>query len=80
MAAARRRNISIGSAARFQAIWANPTASIGPSYPYAHTSSLFDVVSGSNGTCLLQPSYFCNATTGYDGPTGLGTPNTAGAF
>jgi subtilase family serine protease len=53
---------------------------IGPSYPYSHTGSLFDVVSGSNGTCLLKPSYFCNATPGYDGPTGLGTPNGTGAF
>jgi hypothetical protein len=30
-----------------------------------------DAVSGSNGTCSI--SYICNATTGYDGPTGLGT-------
>jgi hypothetical protein len=43
---------------------------------------LFDVVSGSNSNanCLLQPSYYCNATAGYDGPTGLGTPNGTGAF
>jgi len=53
---------------------------IGPSYPYSHTSSLYDVTSGTNGPCLLQPAYYCNGVTGYDGPTGLGTPNTAGAF
>ncbi|HEX8109817.1 MAG TPA: hypothetical protein VF516_18930 [Kofleriaceae bacterium] len=46
--------------------------------PYAHTSSLFDVTSGSNGSC--SSSYLCTARTGYDGPTGLGTPNGAAAF
>ena len=29
------------------------------SYPYCHASSLFDVTSGSNGTC--SPSYLCTA-------------------
>ncbi|GHO48849.1 S53 family peptidase [Ktedonospora formicarum] len=45
---------------------------------YTHTSSLYDVTSGSNGSC--SGSYLCTATTGYDGPTGLGTPNGVGAF
>jgi subtilase family serine protease len=48
------------------------------SYPYSHTSSLFDVTSGSNGSC--GGSYLCTAGAGYDGPTGLGTPNGTGAF
>jgi subtilase family serine protease len=48
------------------------------SFPYAHTASLFDVTSGSNGTC--SPAYLCTAGVGYDGPTGLGTPNGTGAF
>jgi subtilase family serine protease len=48
------------------------------SFPYSHTSNLFDVTSGSNGSC--SPSYLCTAGTGYDGPTGLGTPNGTGAF
>ena len=48
------------------------------SYPYSHTSSLFDVTSGSNGTC--SPSYLCTSGPGYDGPTGLGTPNGTGGF
>lgn len=48
------------------------------SYPYSHTSSLFDVTSGSNGSC--GGSYLCTATTGYDGPTGLGTPDGSGGF
>jgi subtilase family serine protease len=48
------------------------------SNPYAHTSSLFDVTSGSNGSC--SPAYLCTARTGHDGPTGLGTPNGTAAF
>jgi subtilase family serine protease len=48
------------------------------SFPYAHTVSLFDVTSRSNGAC--SPSYLCTGSPGYDGPTGLGTPNGAGAF
>ena len=46
--------------------------------PYAHPGSLFDVTSGSNGTC--PTTQWCNARTGWDGPTGLGTPNGTGAF
>jgi subtilase family serine protease len=45
---------------------------------YANSSSLYDVSGGSNGSC--GGSYLCTAVTGYDGPTGLGTPNGAGAF
>jgi subtilase family serine protease len=48
------------------------------SYPYSHTSSLWDVTSGSNGSC--GGSYLCTAKSGYDGPTGLGTPNGTGGF
>ena len=48
------------------------------SYPYSHAGSLFDVVTGSNGTC--SPSYLCTGVAGYDGPTGLGTPNGTGGF
>jgi subtilase family serine protease len=48
------------------------------SYPYSHTSGLFDVVGGSNGTC--SPAYLCTGVAGYDGPTGLGTPNGASGF
>ncbi|MGW5351000.1 carboxypeptidase regulatory-like domain-containing protein [Streptomyces sp. NPDC004031] len=44
------------------------------SYPYEHTASLHDVTSGSNGTCT--PAYLCTAGPGYDGPTGLGTPDS----
>jgi subtilase family serine protease len=48
------------------------------SLAYSHTSSLFDVTSGSNGSC--GGTYLCTAKAGYDGPTGLGTPNGTGAF
>ncbi|ASW54208.1 putative Ig domain-containing protein [Plantactinospora sp. KBS50] len=47
------------------------------SYPYAHQGNLFDVTSGSNGSCGAK---FCAAGTGWDGPTGLGTPNGSAAF
>ncbi|XUL89790.1 S53 family peptidase [Streptomyces galilaeus] len=47
-------------------------------YDYAGTSSLNDVTSGNNGTCTT--SYFCTAATGYDGPTGWGTPEGISAF
>ncbi len=46
--------------------------------PYQHVSSLFDVTSGSNGSC--GGTYLCTAVVGYDGPTGLGTPNGDNAF
>ncbi|HEU5346055.1 MAG TPA: S53 family peptidase [Ktedonobacterales bacterium] len=48
------------------------------SYPYSHTSSLNDVTSGSNGNC--GGTDLCTAGTGWDGPTGLGTPNGTGGF
>ncbi|KUL38576.1 peptidase S8 [Streptomyces sp. NRRL F-4489] len=48
------------------------------SYPYAHASALNDVTGGANGSC--SPSYLCTAGSGYDGPTGLGTPNGTAAF
>ncbi|MGI5457890.1 putative Ig domain-containing protein [Streptomyces sp. CA-249302] len=47
-------------------------------YPYSHTGNLYDVTSGNNGSC--STSYFCTAATGYDGPTGWGTPNGTTAF
>jgi subtilase family serine protease len=47
--------------------------------PYAQftSSNSHDVTTGSNGNC---GTIMCNATTGYDGPTGLGTPNGTDAF
>lgn len=54
------------------------TAGYPNTLPYSHTSSLFDVTSGSNGTC--PTTQWCNARTGWDGPSGLGTPNGVSAF
>jgi subtilase family serine protease len=50
-------------------------AGISASYLYAHPSFLYDVTAGQTAsTCT---SYLCRSGTGYDGPTGLGTPNGA---
>lgn len=47
-------------------------------YPYLNPSGgLNDVVSGSNGSCGIP---ICAAGSGWDGPTGLGTPNGTSAF
>jgi subtilase family serine protease len=46
-----------------------------PQYPYTNPGQFNDVVGGSNGTC--SPSYLCTGVAGYDGPTGLGTPNAS---
>jgi subtilase family serine protease len=54
----------------------------------APAGSLFDVTSGSNGNCTKRKprggsttgSYLCTAGPGYDGPTGLGTPNGTTGF
>jgi len=45
----------------------------------ASTPSLVnDVVGGSNGYC--RDSYICTGVTGYDGPTGLGSPAGTALF
>jgi Ricin-type beta-trefoil lectin domain/Putative Ig domain len=49
-------------------------------YPYQASSGLTDVVGGSNGSCESARQYLCNAVSGYDGPTGLGTPSGTAAF
>jgi hypothetical protein len=54
---------------------------LGNSLPYANLNygvNLHDVTSGSNGSC--SGSYLCTAMTGFDGPTGLGTPKGTTAF
>ena len=60
------------------ALAANGAGITTPAYAYAHAGALFDVASGSNGNC--GGSYLCTAVPGYDGPTGLGTPNGTGGF
>jgi subtilase family serine protease len=54
------------------------TAGVPASLAYTKAKSLFDVTSGSNGSC--GGTYLCTGGRGYDGPTGNGTPNGAGAF
>jgi subtilase family serine protease len=49
-------------------------ASHDASFVYSHKAALFDITSGSNGRCR---SALCKAAAGWDGPTGLGTPNGA---
>ena len=48
------------------------------SFLYQHTSELHDVQSGSNGHC--QIAIWCTAGSGFDGPTGLGSPAGTDAF
>lgn len=56
-----------------------PAGSYPAAYPYAAGGSgLNDVVDGTNGSCT--PAKLCGAGTGWDGPTGLGTPNGVQAF
>jgi subtilase family serine protease len=47
------------------------------SFVYSHASGLHDITTGSNGSCGAP---LCKAGTGWDGPTGLGTPNGISAF
>ena len=50
-----------------------------PQWAYQHTNAFNDVTAGSNNVGGSPCSdYLCNAGPGYDGPTGLGTPNGAG--
>ncbi len=43
-------------------------------------ASVFDVRSGSNGRCRKTIAAVCTAGTGWDGPTGVGTPNGGGGL
>lgn len=43
-------------------------------WAYSHTADFNDVTSGKNGSCTTA---LCKSGTGWDGPTGLGTPNGA---
>ena len=60
------------------ALAGNAGSTVDGSYPYSHGSALHDVTSGSNGSC--GSSYLCTGKTGYDGPTGKGTPRGVGGF
>jgi hypothetical protein len=43
-----------------------------PSFAYKNAGYYFDITSGKNGTC---GNILCNAGAGWDGPTGMGSPN-----
>ncbi len=77
-------SVSAPIIASVYAISGNAATVVYGSYPYAHTGSLYDIISGTNSndpTCGGTSPYYCTAQAGYDGPTGLGTPNGAtGAF
>ena len=65
------------------ALAGTPAAGTYPaSYLYGHPANLYDAVGGNNDvtehSCTV--TYLCNAVAGYDGPTGLGTPNGIAAF
>ncbi|HEY9388416.1 MAG TPA: S53 family peptidase [Mycobacteriales bacterium] len=47
----------------------------GGSWIYSHKEKFFDVTSGSNHSGSCSPANMCAAGAGYDGPTGVGTPN-----
>jgi hypothetical protein len=48
-------------------------------YLYNDPADLNDVTTGSTGRCPTKPG-LCHAEIGYDGPTGLGTPNGVAAL
>jgi subtilase family serine protease len=50
------------------------------SYPYKHAGLLNDVTQGQNFPDTTTCGYLCQAGPGYDGPTGLGTPNGIKGF
>ena len=56
------------------------TAGYANALPYGTPGGLFDVTGGSNGSCPAATPQWCNAGIGWDGPTGLGTPNGTSAF
>lgn len=71
---------SVGSPA-IAAIYAlsGDTTGIPASIAYANPGDLYNITSGSNGSCSPY-DYLCTGEVGYNGPTGLGTPNGLGAF
>ena len=49
-------------------------------YSRGTTANLHDITSGSNSKRKCPATQWCTARVGWDGPTGLGTPNGTGAF
>jgi hypothetical protein len=65
---------------------AGNAATIAPGHEYTRARSLFDITTGNNdwfngaGGASCGFDYLCTGRKGYDGPTGLGTPDGTGAF
>ncbi len=59
------------------ALTGSDTAGVPAQLAYTSRASLFDVTSGNNGSCSRGTQYLCTGGTGYDGPTGNGTPNAS---
>jgi subtilase family serine protease len=69
------------------ALAGNAASQMGASYFWKHHSGhVNDVLQGNNidpglgVVCASSVPYICTARTGFDGPTGWGTPNGVGAF
>jgi hypothetical protein len=62
------------------ALAGNSSALPNAKFIYAHPANLFDITSGSNANWDCGGDYLCTARKGYDGPTGMGTPNGLGAL
>jgi subtilase family serine protease len=59
-------------------VLANDFGATAGEWTWSHASGLNDVTAGSNGSC--STATWCTAGVGWDGPTGLGTPNGTAAF
>jgi subtilase family serine protease len=53
------------------------TAGYPAKFPYEHANDLYDITAGSNGACGPP---LCTARKGWDGVTGVGTPNGVKGF
>ena len=72
-------NVASAIITAIYALAGKPTPGTYPSsYPYLDPGGLNDITAGANGTC--SPGSLCTAGPGYDGPTGLGSPNGIAAF
>lgn len=61
--------------AAVEALSESSERSLGPAAFYQSPGSLFNITTGSNGSCVSL--YLCTAGGGYNGPTGNGTPDGA---
>ncbi|HXW59288.1 MAG TPA: S8 family serine peptidase [Solirubrobacteraceae bacterium] len=62
--------------AAFYALMGQEAGLGGASWDYAHTNYFSNVIGGSDQSGCA--SYLCEGVAGYNGPTGLGTPNGTG--